>query len=321
MKRIGNLYKKIANLSNIHLAELKARKGKSTRNYVIEFNKNRTENILEIYKELLNKTYTTSKYSHFVIFEPKRRELSRLPYKDRIVHHSILNILEPILKNCFISQTYSCIKYRGIHKCLNKLNFDLKDKENTKYCLKMDIKKFYPSIDHVILKYILETKFKDKELLNLLSNTIDSHIGVPLGNFTSQWFGNLYLNKFDHWLKEDKKIKYYYRYCDDLVILGDNKETLHKLRKEIEDYLFNNLKLKLSNYQVFPVESWGIDFLGYVSYNSHIKLRKSIKQRFKKMMRKPNSKSIASYNGWLKHANCRNLERKYLTNGRNNNNK
>jgi len=314
MKRIGNLYGKIIDIKNLYLAEKKARRGKGNRKEIIEYVDKLDENILDLHLKLLSGTYTTGEYYHFIIHEPKKRDIDKLPYKDRVVHHAILNILEPIFVNTFVSTTYSCIKKRGIHKCLKDLNKGLIDKENTKYCLKVDIKKFYPSISHTILKKLLRTKFKDKELLYLLDDIIDSIAGIPLGSYTSQWFGNFYLNKFDHWIKQDKKVKYYYRYCDDIVILGSNKEDLHNLRKEIELYLLENLELELSNYQVFPIEKRGINFVGYVSFHSHIKLRKSIKQRFKRMLLKyPNRKSIASYYGWLAHCDSVNLQNKYIT--------
>lgn len=282
MKRIGNLYSKIVTLPNIHLAELKARKGKSKKKYVIEFNKNRTENILKLYQSLKNKTFITSRYSHFVIFEPKKRELSKLPYTDRIIHHALLNILEPIFVKSFISQTYSCIKRRGIHLCSKQLKTYLKDKENTPYCLKLDIFKFYPSVDNEILKSLLRRKFKDKELLDLLDNIINSHKGLPLGSYTSQFLANFYLNHFCHWLKETKKVRYLLLYCDDLVILHKDKYYLHSLRREIQKYLDINLKLKLSNYQIFKIEDRGIDFVGYKHFHTYTLLRKSIKNRFKK---------------------------------------
>lgn len=312
MKRIGNLFEKVVNLNNLHLAELAVRKGKSKKKYVIEFNKNRTENIWKLYLELINNSYKVSKYQSLTIYEPKKRILSKPNYRDRIIHHAVIQILEPILTKCFISQTYSCIKNRGLHKGLKVLNSYLKDKENTKYTLKLDIKKFYQSVGNKILINLLKTKFKDKKLLNLLEIIINSHKALPLGSYTSQWFGNFYTNKFNHWLKEKKKVKYLVIYCDDYVILHHSKKYLHNLRKEIQEYLKENLNLELSNYQVFPTNK-GIDFLGYVSYPTHIKIRKSIKQRWIKMLKtNQNSKSIASYTGWLKYCNSINLKNKYL---------
>jgi RNA-directed DNA polymerase len=138
--------------------------------------------------------------------------------------------------------------------------------------------------------------------------------GVPIGNYLSQYLANFYLTYFDHWLKEQKRIKYYFRYCDDLVILASNKEELHILLEEIQTYLKVNLKLDVKgNHQIFPVESRGIDFVGYVFYHKYIRLRKGIKKRFVGMVKyNDNPKSRASYNGWLSHADCINLTRKYL---------
>lgn len=140
-----------------------------------------------------------------------------------------MNILEPIWLSIFTKDTYSCIKNRGIHKLVNNLKKALKsDPEGTKYCLKLDIKKFYPSINHDILKQIIRYKIKDEELLQLLDEIIDSAEGVPIGNYLSQFFANLYLAYFDHWIKEILKVIYYFRYCDDITILGSSKEELHE---------------------------------------------------------------------------------------------
>ena len=308
MKRINNLYAKIISVDNLKLADKKAQKGKSKQFGVINHNLNKEQNILDLHKILLNKEYKTSKYSVFIIKEKKIREISRLPYfPDRIVHHAIMNYLEKIFVNSFISQTYNCIKRRGILKGLIQLNKDLK-KGEYKYCLKLDIRKFYPSINNEILKKKLRIKFKDKDLLNLLDEIIDSNKrGIPLGNYLSQYFANFYLSSFDHWMKEVKKIKSYIRYCDDMIVLGNDKKELHLLAKEIQEYLKKNIDLELSKYQVFPTRC-GIDFLGYVSYPTHISLRKSIKQKMKKTL---NNKNKSSYYGWTKHCNARNLERKY----------
>jgi RNA-directed DNA polymerase len=323
MKRISNIYYKIYSLENLILAENKARKGKTKYKDVVKFDLNKRENLIKLQKQLINKSFKNSKYHIFTIFEGKERVIYKLPYyPDRIVHHAIMNILEPIFINCFTSDTYSCIKKRGIHKALINLNYSLKDKNDTKYCLKLDVKKFYPSIDHNILKFLLRKKFKDKDLLNLLYEIINSADGLPIGNYLSQFFGNFYLTYLDHWIKEELKVKYYFRYCDDMVILSSNKKELDYIRKRIQEYLKTILNLELkSNYQIFPIKSRGIDFLGYKSYHTHVLLRKSIKLRWINMLNKyPNKKSKASYNGWLYYANTINLQNKYL-NGNNKNKK
>ncbi len=166
---------------------------------------------------------------------------------------------------------------------------------------------------------LLRKKIKDNDLLYLLDNIIDSAEGVPIGNYLSQYLANFYLTYFDHWLKEVKGIKYYFRYCDDIVILHNDKEYLHKLLEDIKVYLKNNLKLEVkSNYQVFPVDKRGLDFVGYKSYHTHILLRKNIKLRFIRMIKYNNNwKSIASYKGWLDHCNSINLSTKYLKENKN----
>lgn len=300
MKRKGNLFNSIVTIENLEKADIIGRKHKRKSKDVVEFDKQIDFHLRILYDQLISGNYTTSNYKEFTIYEPKERHISKLPYIDRIVHHLLIGGTEQIFLNSFITQTYSCIKGRGIHKCLMDFNKVLKQ---GMYCLKIDIKKFYPSVDNEILKCQLRRKFKDEKLLNLFYNIIDSKTGLPLGNYTSQIFGNFYLSSFDHWLKQDKKIENYFRYCDDSIILHYDKNYLQTLRREIQEYLGINLKLELSNYRIFPVEL-GIDFLGYVSFPDHRLIRKSIKKAFKRMLAKyPNKYSIASYLGWLKHCN------------------
>jgi RNA-directed DNA polymerase len=310
MKRINNLYHEICSLENLQMADSIARRGKLTQPGVIMHDKNRDKNIHNLHLALINKTYKTSQYATFTIFEPKERLIFRLPYfPDRIVHHAVMNILEPIFISIFTADTYSCIKKRGIHAAANALKSALKDTAGTQFCLKLDIKKFYPNVDHEILKCLIGKKIKDHDLLWLLDEIIDSADGLPIGNYLSQYFANFYLTYFDHWIKEDKRVKYYFRYADDMVFLSGNKPYLHNLLAEIRNYLQDNLKLTVKeNYQVFPVEARGIDFVGYVFRHNYVLLRKSIKQNFARMLkRNKNPQSIASYKGWASHCNSRNL--------------
>lgn len=315
MKRIGNLYNDICSIDNLELADIKARKSKKNRNDVLLHDKEKDLNLLKLNDILLSKTFRTSDYKVFKINEGKERIISSLPYyPDRIVHHAIMNKLEPVFTSLFISNTYSCIKGRGIHGAANAVKLALKDISNTKYCLKLDIKQFYPSIDHDILKQLIRYKIKDKDLLWLLDEIIDSSDGVPIGNYLSQYFANLYLTYFDHWLKEVKKVRYYFRYADDMVILHSSKEYLHQLLAEMREYLKVNLKLTIkSNYQVFVVAIRGIDFVGYVFFHTHILLRKTIKKRFARMVfKRRNRQSFSAYNGWIIHCNGKHLMKKIL---------
>jgi len=317
MKRIKDIFQNICTIENLLLADKKARKGKQFQAGVIKHDKMRDENILKLNEMLVNKTYKTSPYSVFKIYDPKEREIFRLPYfPDRILHHAIMNFLEPVFVSTFTSDTYSCIKNKGIHAALRAVRKSLLDVEGTQYCLKLDIRKFYPNIDHEILKTLLRRKIKDKDLLNLLDEIIDSAPGVPIGNYLSQYFANFYLAYFDHRIKENKKVKHYFRYADDIVILSHSKEHLRELFFEISAYLRENLKLEIKkNWQIFPVKARGIDFVGYKFYHTHILLRKRIKKRFAKMLKRNyRTSSVAAYKGWVVHCNGKNLMKKLLQN-------
>jgi len=192
------------------------------------------------------------------------------------------------------------------------------------YCLKMDIRKFYPSIDHDILYEIVQRKIKCPDTLRLLENIIYSIPGgknVPIGNYTSQWLGNLYMNELDQFLKHEHKIRHYIRYCDDFILLHQDKKFLHQIAEEIESFLSEKLDLKLSKNDIFPVRQ-GIDFLGYRHFPDHILVRKSTAKRIKRRMQElPRQlargeitsdqyrSSIASTEGWLLWANSHNFKK------------
>ena len=316
MKRIGNLYSKITTFENLILADANARKGKKHQYGVQQFDKNPQGNLLLLQEELINDRYQTSAYTTFTVYEPKERIIYSLPYfPDRITHHAIMNIMEPYFRSWFTNDTYSSIKGKGIRNAVDNVKKALKDIPGTKYCLKLDIKKFYPSIDHDILKALLRKKIKDKQLLSLLDGIIESTDGVPIGNYLSQYFANFYLTYFDHWLKETLKVKYYFRYADDIIILSDNKQELHRILGLIKGYLNTELKLQVKgNYQIFPVEKRGIDFVGYVFYHTHVRIRKTIKKRFARAMKKtPNQTVVAAYYGWIKNCNGNHLLKKIIS--------
>lgn len=301
MKRYNNLFDKIVSLDNLYLADKKARRNKSNRKDIKEFDQNKEESLKKLQQDLINGTYKTSEYNTFIIREPKERLIFRLPYyPDRIVHHAVMNIMEPIWVSIFIKDTYSCIKHRGIHEALHNVKEALKDVDNTTYCLKLDIRKFYPILDEII----------------------DSAEGVPIGNYLSQFFANLYLTYFDHWLKEDKQVKYYFRYADDIVILHNNKEYLWSLFEEMKQYIAT-LKLSFKdNYQIFKVEDRGISFVGYVIRHDYTLVRKNIKRsmcrkaarlgRKKHITVEDYKQEMCSHIGWLKHCNGINLLKKIL---------
>lgn len=328
MKRYGNLFAKIVDIDNIILAHKNAKKGKSHYAEVQEVEKDLDFYIHEIRNILVNKTFTTSKYKTKLVHEPKKRVIYKLHYfPDRIVHHAVMNIIQPIWDRVFIYDLYSAIPGKGLHAGVLRLRQFLKDRENTQYCLKFDIKNFYPSINHAILFDLVNRKIKCEDTLWLLEDVIRSPKGntnLPIGNYLSQYFGNIYLNWFDHWIKEEKEMKYYIRYCDDGVILHKSKEVLNNLLKEIEEYVKKNLKLELNpKTQIFPVDVRGIDFLGYRSFRNYTLLRKSSATRFKRKIRfieqnheelEPQHiiSSIMSYCGWVQFCNGHHLLKKYI---------
>ena len=316
MNRIGNIYDAICSMDNLRAADSIAQKGKSKQHGVQRHNTNSEANLQALHECLINRSFKTSAYKTFTIHEPKERTVFSLPYyPDRIVHHSIMNVLEPVFMAMFTADTYSCIKGRGIHLAAHNLRKALRDKNNTTYCLKLDIQKFYPSVDHAVLKSLLRRKIKDNNALQLLDSIIDSAPGLPIGNYLSQHLANFYLTYFDHWLKEQIQVKHYFRYCDDMVILSGEKPYLHQTLANVREYLSANLKLRVNNnYQIFPLAARGIDFLGYVFYPTHTRVRKSIKQNCaRKLGRGASPATIASYAGWFKHADAKNLTRKLLT--------
>lgn len=272
---------------------------------------------------ILNGDFRTSPYLEMQKNEyGKIRKIHKLPYfPDRIVHHAIVQVVACIWNRTMIRDTYACIVGRGIHDGVRRIKKALRDSDATRYCLKMDVRQFYHSIDHKILKQIIRKKIKDKRLLALIDEIIDSFSpGVPIGNYLSQFFGNLYLSGYDHFMKETHSCRYYFRYCDDIVILCNDKSRLHDLRKVTCKYMGEILNLRLkNNWQVYPVDSRGIDYLGYRFFHKYTLLRKPIAIKVKRKMRyirlnchrmQPVSvlSSVMSYGGWMRHANCLNLK-------------
>jgi retron-type reverse transcriptase len=345
MKRIGNLYDQITSLENLRLADEKARRGKLHTYGVQVHDKNREANLQALHEALRGKTYKTSPYEVFTIFEPKERLIYRLPYfPDRIVHHAIMNILEPIFVSYFTHNTYSCIKGRGIEGCARSVRRHIRKYEGRPlYCLKLDIRKFYPTIDHAKLKEILRRKIKDRNLLWLLDEIIDSVNGtvdpldksktvygrsLPIGNYLSQYLANIYLAPFMHLMNEQWKIDAD-EYADDITCYSDSKEKLHDaFRTKIKPYLEDELHLKVKgNYQVYPIarnnrDKHGrpLDFVGYQFYREQQLMRKSIKKTFCRATARLNKKApaptleqykqrICSWLGWAQHSDSKHLLR------------
>lgn len=332
MKRFGFIYPKIYDMDNLIEAHKRAKKDKLFYREVKMVDSNPEYYLGEIQNMLINKTYyiSESDYSISTINDKgKDRELWKLSYyPHRIIQWAIMLQVENIFNKMFTNFTCASLKGRGIHKAYSLVTDYLKDSENTKYCLKVDIHHFYNNVDHCIIKEMLFNKFKDKDLLDLLYMIIDSRpvVGIPIGSYLSQYFANFYLSHFDHWLKEDLHVKYVVRYMDDIVVFSKSKEELHYILDQMKLYLSNVLNLELKdNYQIFPTLIRGVDFVGYRFFKSFTLLRKSTCKRFKKVMIKIRNKresgvqitygewcSVNSYSGWLKWCNSYRLKEKYV---------
>jgi len=275
-------------------------RGKRERLDIAEFSLYLTDNIFMLHTELVGKIYRHGFYQEFKISDPKPRVIHKAIVRDRLLHHAIYRILYPYFDRLFISDSYSCRRKKGTHRAINQLRkYGRKVSANntrTAWILKCDIRKFFANIDHAILKEILQKHIKDKNIMWLLSEIIDSFcangnfgVGLPLGNLTSQLLVNIYMNEFDQFAKRKFKLKYYIRYADDFVILSQDKSYLENQLPKISEFLENRLKLRLHPDKVFiKTLASGVDFLGWVHFPHHRVLRTSTKKR---MVKKNKTKS------------------------------
>ncbi|MBP0020201.1 MAG: RNA-directed DNA polymerase [Cyanobacteria bacterium SBLK] len=292
MKRHGNLFPQILEWENLLLASRRAQKGKRFRDNVLEFNHQRERNLFQIQEELANKTYCPGDYKTFRIYDPKPRLISAAPYRDRIVHHALCNIIIPLIDRSFIADTYANRKEYGTHRALKRF---VKFARSSRYILQCDIRKYFPSIDREILKTEIRRKIKCQDTLWLIELIIDRsnpqeeviHYfpsdalltpllrlkGLPIGNLTSQFFANVYLDRFDHFIKEKLQAKKYLRYVDDFALFSDDREFLVDAREAIVDYLATlRLQLHPVKSQLFETE-YGASFLGFRVLPDRIRVR------------------------------------------------
>jgi len=298
-------------------------RGKRKRKDVAEFSVEFMDNISELHLELMEKTYRHGGYHAFKINDPKPRDIHKASVRDRLVHHAIYRALYRCFDRKFIHDSYSCRIGKGTHKAINRFkSFAGKVSENnTKTCwvLKCDIRKFFASIDHEILKNILVKNIKNKDTLWLFGRVIDSFqasgksgVGLPLGNLTSQLLVNIYMNEFDQFAKQTLKTKYYIRYADDFVVLSQDKKWLENLLSKIECFLYNKLKLELHPNKVsIQTSASGVDFLGWVHFPNRMILRTTTKRRMLKRLKANKSNAtLTSYVGLLGHGDTYGLTQK-----------
>ena len=330
MKTHNHLFQQIYSFENLFNASRKAQRGKRFQDEVARFNFHLERELYRLQEELQTQAYRPGAYHEFYIYEPKLRKISAAPYRDRVVHHALCNVIEPIFDRAFIFDSYACRKGKGTHKAVNRFTEFCR---KNRYVLKCDIKKYFPSIDRDILKAVFRRKIRDVQTLWLMDLIVDSsnpqeHVleyfegddlltplnrkrGIPIGNLTSQFFANVYLNSFDHFVKEALKCRHYIRYVDDFVVLDSAKERLHQVKAEMEGYLSKlRLKLHRDKCQIFPIKE-GTNFLGYQVFPRHRRLPKSsvtrARRRFKRLQRDYSTGKISWYDvnqsvqSWLGH--------------------
>jgi retron-type reverse transcriptase len=329
MRTYKSLYPKIYNMKNLVLAYKKARKGKTKKLYVKEFEENLAYNLKVLHDELKNQNYNPEPLEIFILRDPKTRKISKSVFRDRIVHHALFKIIESIFDKTFIYDScanrinkgnlFAIKRFETFMKKVSKngkINGWFNNNQIKGYCLKLDIKHYFQEINHRVLINIIQKKIKDKKVIWLIKKILRNYktrnmkqIGMPLGNLTSQFFANVYLNELDYFIKHKLKAKYYLRYVDDFVILYNSKLQLKIWKQEINDFLKKNLKLELhpDKSRIISLLK-GIDFVGFRNFYYYKLLRN---RNIKKMIMKiksykegdiPKEKIIESFQGWQAYA-------------------
>ena len=280
------MFDKIISLENLFDAWAEFKKEKANKNDVAEFEVNLEDHVFALHEDLKNGAYKHGGYDSFFVHDPKRRHIHKAFVRDRLLHHAVHRIIEPIWNKAFIFDSWLSRKTKGTHAAMRRLQ-DLAlclshNYTRTLWMLKLDVTKFFDSVDHKILLDILSKRTDDERLMNLFREIIESfNPGLPLGNLTSQLFANVYMNKLDQFVKNELGIKGYIRYADDFVLMHENKELLVDCRYKIEDFLREHLLLKIHPKKLtLKTYASGIDYLGYVSFPHHRVIRTKTKRRY-----------------------------------------
>lgn len=327
MRRAGNLFEKFVTFENLHLAALRACRGKKRKNDVAQFYFGLENEIILLQKKLIFGEYHPKPYRQFEIREPKVRQICCSDFSDRVVHHAICNLLEPIFESRMIFHSYACRKNKGSHQALAQCRTFAK---RANYFLKCDFRKYFESIDHAVLKELLSRTIKDRRFLNLLFLIIDHRVpgapaerGLPIGNLTSQYFANYYLSAFDRRMEEAIGVSGYVRYMDDFICFSESKDFLKELLADIRSYTQATLKLELKEKvtTLAPI-SEGVGFLGFRVYRNLIRIQRANLNRMRKKIRllehlyrggvipqRQLTESIRSMTGHILHANSRNIRK------------
>ncbi|MBI3824417.1 MAG: RNA-dependent DNA polymerase [Candidatus Rokubacteria bacterium] len=334
MKSHANLWPRITSFENLYEAFRRARKGKRCRADVAAFEFDLESNLLTLQRELLTETYRPGGYRNFVVREPTERTISAAPFRDRVVHHALCRVIEPLFDRVFVPHSFANRTGKGTHRAMDRCRSLI---GRYRYVLKADVSKFFPSVDHEILYALLVKRVRDAPASRLMRLILDSGAGVladeyrmtwfpgdtllgplgrargiPIGNLTSQFWANVYLHELDRFVVGSLGRDAYVRYVDDFLVFGDDKSKLHELRCRIEEFLATlRLTLHPRKTRVFPVTA-GVPFLGFVHYRRHVRLKRDGVKRFVRRMRRyqrafaegglPVPRLTASIQSWIAHA-------------------
>ncbi|WP_217352449.1 reverse transcriptase domain-containing protein [Candidatus Viridilinea mediisalina] len=308
MKTYRQLFHHVYAFENLYLAYSAARRGKRGRREVARFSARLEDNLFQLEAELQNGSYQPGPYRHFYIHEPKKRKISAAPFRDRVVHHALVNVIEPIFERKFIHDSYACRVGKGTHRALDRCTQFVR---RHRFVLQCDVAKFFPTIDHAILRAILGRTLADSQLLQLCERIIASGAGIldserslhwfpgddllaplrpqglPIGNLTSQFWANVYLNELDQFVKRELRCRAYVRYADDFLLFHDDKPTLHQWMRELRAFTAERLRLLLhpQKCHVFPTQS-GVPFLGFHHFATHRRLKRPSVVRFRRRLRR-----------------------------------
>jgi len=300
MQRAGNLKEVFLSFANLYAAYKKAYRGtKSGGSYTFDFNADRE--LLLLKRELTDDSYKPGNYDYFTIREPKERVISVAPFRDRVVHHALINVMEPVYERRFIYDSYATRKGKGTHRAIARAQYFLR---KNRWYLKMDVKKYFESIDHGVLNAIIRRKIKDPFILRLCGKLIarggSGCKGLPIGNLTSQFFANVYLDVLDHYIKDELRIKGYVRYMDDFCVFGTSREALKLLRHKIKGFLEQKLRLEIKESAVsLNSQLHGLSFLGVRIFTGIIRL---LKENFRRSYMKIKANEWKYQNGYMAYA-------------------
>jgi len=304
MKRVGNLFNGIFSQENLYQAYLDARRGKRKKQACFDFEISLGSNLWALYEEIQAGSYRPRPYKKFTVYEPKERIIYAPAFRDTVVQHAIYRVIYSIFDETFIDQSFACRKGMGTHRCSQQTQHYLRLCENDEYTLQLDIRKFFYSIDRSILRKIVESKVKDKRLVDImmLFANMDTPAGIPIGNLLSQIYALIYMNPVDHFVKRVLKVKKYVRYVDDFILIGMTRGQCLDYRKKIIDFIDKELNLKLSKSTIQKVKK-GLNFVGYRTWKSKKFIRKYSLYKFKKMASQGNQTATVSILGHAKHTN------------------